>query len=141
MMNFKIGENIRRLRKQRNISQEVLAQYLGVSFQAVSKWENGDNLPDLTMIPAIASFFEVSTDELFDFNVIETEKRVMELCTAAAEYRYSDPARSEQMLRDGLKQFPGNDIILTNMLYTMRAPERNQEVVDIVFCQYYQQKV
>ena len=41
MMQIKLGEKIRSLRKSRNISQEVLAQYLGVSFQAVSKWENG----------------------------------------------------------------------------------------------------
>lgn len=71
-MNLRIGENIRQLRKQRNISQEVLAQYLGVSFQAVSKWENNDNLPDITMIPAIASFFGVSTDELFDYDRMKT---------------------------------------------------------------------
>jgi len=130
-MNIKMGEKIKFLRKARSISQEVLAQYLGVSFQSVSKWETGASMPDVALIPAIASFFEVSTDELFNFNVLETEKRVMELCSAAAEYRYSDPARSEQMLRDGLKQFPGNDIILTNMLYTMRTPERSQEVVDL----------
>ena len=74
-MNIKLGEKIRSLRKQKNISQEVLAQYLGVSFQAVSKWENGDNLPDVSMIPAIAIFFEVSTDELFDFNRLETEQK------------------------------------------------------------------
>lgn len=40
-MSIRIGEKIRSLRKQKNISQEVLAQYLGISFQAVSKWENG----------------------------------------------------------------------------------------------------
>ena len=40
-MSVKIGEKIKSLRKSKNISQEVLAQYLGVTFQAVSKWENG----------------------------------------------------------------------------------------------------
>lgn len=53
-MKIKLGEKIRSLRKGKNISQEILAQYLGVSFQAVSKWENGDCLPDVLMIPAIA---------------------------------------------------------------------------------------
>jgi len=48
-----LGETIKSLRKQKNISQEVLANYLGVSFQAVSKWENGSTLPDVQMIPAI----------------------------------------------------------------------------------------
>lgn len=130
-MNIRIGEKIKTLRKARNISQEVLAQYLGVSFQSVSKWETGSAMPDITTVPAIASFFNVSTDELFDFNVMEMENRVMELCYAAAEYRHSDPARSEQMLRDALKQYPGNDIILNNLLYTMQTPERNDEVVEL----------
>ncbi|MBQ4113237.1 MAG: helix-turn-helix transcriptional regulator, partial [Clostridia bacterium] len=54
---MKLGEKIKTLRKQKNISQEVLAQYLGVTFQAVSKWENGTTMPDVATIPAIASFF------------------------------------------------------------------------------------
>lgn len=130
-MTLQLGEKIRSLRKAKNISQEVLAQYLGVSFQAVSKWENGDTLPDVMLIPAIASFFEVSTDELFDYNLMEQEAKVMEICRQASQYRFSDPARSEQILRNGLKQYPGNDIILNNLLYTMRAPERSDEVITI----------
>lgn len=130
-MNIKLGEKIRSLRKSRNISQEVLAQYLGVSFQAVSKWENGDNLPDVTMIPAIASFFEVSTDELFDFNRIEMEQKVQQACWEIAEIRYDQPEQAEQMLRDLLKQYPGNEVILNNLLYTMRTPERCEEVVTL----------
>ena len=130
-MNIKLGEKIKQLRKQKNISQEVLAQYLGVSFQAVSKWETGATMPDVTLIPSIASFFGVTTDELFDFNLLEIEKRVEQICDEAYIYRESDPARSEWILREGLKQFPGNDIILNNLLYTMRAPERNAEVVDL----------
>ena len=47
-----------------------IADILKVTPQAVSKWENGSTMPDVTLIPAIASFFGVSTDELFDFRVI-----------------------------------------------------------------------
>lgn len=130
-MNIQLGAKIRSLRKGKNISQEVLAQYLGVSFQAVSKWENGDTMPDVMLIPAIASFFEVSTDELFDFNLMEQEKRVSQICWQAAQHRSSDPAKSEAILRAGLKQFPGNDIILNNLLYTMRTPERSDEFITI----------
>lgn len=130
-MEIKMGEKIKSLRKQKNISQEVLAQVLGVSFQAVSKWETGTSMPDVTLIPAIASFFEVSTDELFDFNLMEQEKKVMELCWEAADYRWSDPAKSEAMLREALKQFPGNDIILNNLLYTMQTPDHSEEIVTL----------
>lgn len=128
---LQLGEKIKSLRKQKNISQEVFANYLGVSFQAVSKWENGNTMPDVTMIPAIASFFGVSTDELFDFNRMETEKQVEAICHEAYKYRFTDGAKSEKILREGLQRFPGNDIILNNLLYTMDYRERADEVITL----------
>lgn len=128
---MKLGEKIKTLRKQKNISQEVLAQYLGVTFQAVSKWENGTTMPDVATIPAIASFFGVSTDELFDFNLYETEKQVEAICHEAYKYRFTDGAKSEKILREGLQRFPGNDIILNNLLYTMDYTDRADEVITL----------
>ena len=140
-MNIKLGTKIKELRKAKNISQEILAEYLGVSFQAVSKWENEAGLPDVTLIPAIASFFEVSTDELLDYNRMENEKKRDAICDEAAKCRNVDPAKAEQILRDGLKQFPGDDIILNNLLYTMRSPERSEEVIKLcktlIECTHY----
>lgn len=128
---IKLGEKIKSLRKQKNISQEVFANYLGVSFQAVSKWENGYTMPDVTMIPAIASFFGISTDELFDFNLFETEKQVEAICAESWKYRNSDVAKSEEILRKGLQRYPGNDIILNNLLYTLDYQTRAEEVISI----------
>lgn len=130
-MNIRLGEKIRTLRKRKNISQEVLAQYLGVSFQAISKWENGDTMPDVTMIPAIASFFEVSTDELFDFNRLETERKVQQACWDIAEYRNEEPERAERELRSLLKQYPGNDIILSNLTYVLQTLKKNEELINL----------
>lgn len=130
-MNIRMGEKIRTLRKSRNISQEILAQYLGVSFQAVSKWENGSAMPDVAMIPAIASFFEVSTDELFDYNTIETERRVQQACWDIAEFRHTEPERAEQELRNLLKQYPGNEIILNNLIYSLQINKKYSEVIEI----------
>ncbi len=128
---IRLGEKIKSLRKQKNISQEVFANYLGVSFQAVSKWENGNTMPDVTMIPAIASFFGVSTDELFDFNLFETEKQVDAICCEAYKYRSTDPTKSERILREGLQRFPGNDIILNNLLYTLDYRTKADEVISL----------
>ena len=130
-MNIRIGEKIRTLRKGKNISQEVLAQYLGISFQAVSKWENGDTLPDVAMIPAIAAFFEVSTDELFDFNRLEMERKVQQACWDIAEYRDEKPEQAEHDLRDLLKQYPGNDIILTNLTYVLQIQKKHDELIGL----------
>lgn len=59
-----IGRNISNLRKGRGITQDVLAGELGVSFQAVSKWETGQSCPDISLLPVIADFFDVTIDEL-----------------------------------------------------------------------------
>jgi len=130
-MNIKLGDKIRALRKSKNISQEVLAQYLGVSFQAVSKWENGENLPDVTMIPAIAIFFDVSTDELFDFNRLETEEKIQQVCWDIADWRNDRPQEAEKAYRDLLKQYPGNEIILANLLYVLQNLQKNEELINL----------
>ena len=130
-MNIRLGEKIRSLRKSKTISQEVLANYLGVSFQAVSKWEKGETLPDVSLIPAIACFFEVSTDELFDFNRLETEQKVQQACWDIADYRYTEPEKAEQDLRALLKQYPGNEIILNNLIYSLQINKKYPEVIDI----------
>lgn len=126
-MELKLGGRIKALRKEKGISQEVLAQYLGVTFQAVSKWENGAALPDVAMIPAIALFFGVSTDQLFDINLLEVEKQVGEICDEAARFRENCPAEGERILREGLRKFPGNDILLNHLLYVLQGPERREE--------------
>lgn len=59
-----LGENIRRLRVAKGITQEQFGYELGVSAQAVSRWENSATYPDITMLPMIADFFDVTLDEL-----------------------------------------------------------------------------
>lgn len=130
-MELNIGNKIKELRRQKNISQEVLAQYLGVSFQAVSKWESAATMPDITLIPAIASFFGISTDELFDYNHYELEKRVNEIIDASLPYRGVDDAKCEEILREGLKKYPGNDVLLNCLIYSIPVPERSDEVIGI----------
>ena len=63
-MNTVFSRQIQKLRKQKGITQEQLAVHLGVSAQAVSKWENG-SYPDGDLLPVIADFFGVSIDSLY----------------------------------------------------------------------------
>lgn len=67
-MELKLGNTIKRLRTEKGIIQEELAEYLGVSFQAVSKWETNTKMPDITLLPKIAVFFGVRIDDLFSIN-------------------------------------------------------------------------
>ena len=63
-MNETIGNRISRLRKEKGMSQEALAEKIGVSPQAVSKWENDQSCPDISLLPQLAKLLDVTVDEL-----------------------------------------------------------------------------
>lgn len=124
-----IGNKIKELRRARGITQEQLADSIGVTFQAVSKWECGISLPDITIAPSLASYFGVSLDELFDYNMREMEAEVETICYESYKYRESDPAEGRRIIEEGLKKYPGNDILLNNLLYVINYSESPDETI------------
>lgn len=78
-MNLKIGTTIKNLRIKHKITQEQLATFLGVTPQAVSRWEAENGYPDVELLPSIAEFFSVSTDDILGVNLTEREKRRHEI--------------------------------------------------------------
>lgn len=120
-----IGNKIKELRKSRGLTQEQLANAIGISFQAVSKWETNIAYPDITLAPVLANFFGVSMDELFDFNLAEKEKEIKEIVDKAYEYRECDPTKSRKIIEEGLKKYPENDILLNNLLYVVIDPDES----------------
>lgn len=66
-MSIKIAENIQALRKEKHLTQEELAEVFGVTSQSISKWELGLSCPDISVLPEIADYFEVSIDELLGY--------------------------------------------------------------------------
>ncbi len=79
MMTIYLGENIKKLRHEKGITQENLADFLGVTFQSVSRWERGESYPDITVLPEIADFFKVSVDELLGVNKAIDEAEIKRL--------------------------------------------------------------
>ena len=77
-MKLTIGENIRNFRKKNDLTQEAFAERLGVTYQSVSRWENGTTYPDLELLPAIAEALSVTFDELLGMPQMEKEKRAEE---------------------------------------------------------------
>ena len=75
---LKIGEKIKELRKAQDVTQEKLADYLNISYQAVSKWENGLALPDITLIPALSNVFGVTSYYLLGIKADENEEKLNE---------------------------------------------------------------
>lgn len=72
-MKIIIGDNIRNLRRKNDTTQEKLAEYLGITAQAISRWESGVCLPDMELLPGIASFFGVTIDELMGYHPAKEE--------------------------------------------------------------------
>ncbi len=126
-----IGRKIKELRKARGITQEQLASSIGISFQAVSKWECGIALPDITLAPTLASYFGVSLDTLFDFKLEEIEKNALEIARRSVKYRGENPEEGRRIIEEGLIKYPDNDILLNNLLYLIDYAENPDETIEI----------
>ena len=103
-MNEYIGKTIRELRKNNHLTQEQFAESLGVSFQSVSRWENGVTYPDIEMMPAIAHFFGVSTDYLFGVPAEERKERIKAKMKTLQELAEDDTNRAIETIREIRKE-------------------------------------
>lgn len=108
-MTIYFGENLKKLRKSKDLTQEALADFLGMSFQAISKWERGETYPDITMLPTIASFFGVTVDSLLGTDMIEKEKQVNEYLDKYSQMLSEGKIEdARDMLKTAIGEFPGN---------------------------------
>ena len=118
-----IGQIIKKLRKERNLTQEELAEQLNVTAQAVSKWENGTGLPDISQVVPLSNVFGVPTDVLFgtqNVNRDEEVERIIEEASAPQRRHYETEEEEFQVsvkeyetYIDALKIYP-NSIPLLN---------------------------
>lgn len=76
-----IGDVIRKYRKRKNMTQEQMANYLGVTAPAVNKWENGNSFPDITLLSPIARLLDISLDTLLSFHETLTEEEINNIVT------------------------------------------------------------
>ena len=106
-MKLQIGENIRVLRKEKGITQEKLAELLGVTSQAVSRWESGAGYPDMDQLPGLASLLEVSMDTLlgYDGTVEKQNRLVLEISAMIGRGEREEGIRSA---REALEMYPAN---------------------------------
>ena len=112
-MNITLGENIKKLRRDRQLTQEQLAEALEVSFQAVSKWENGATYPDIELLPVIAGYFDVSLDELMGVDNVRKEEEVQKILEQSKELRHNGKVYDDMcFLRDKVKEYPNSPTLL-----------------------------
>ena len=115
-MNLMIGENLKRLRRGRNLTQEEVAAHLGISFQAISKWERGDGYPDITMLPALAHYFAVTVDDLIGMNQIAKQQKYAQINAVWAKNNQSGHHEENvKLMRESMKQFPNDALLLVQL--------------------------
>lgn len=96
-MKLHIGENIRNLRRTAGLTQEQLAERLGISYQSVSRWETGITYPDMEFVPVLTELFGVSADVLFGIPEEEKEKQAEQILTELAKACHEQPLDPEKV--------------------------------------------
>ena len=125
-MQLDLGNKIRQLRHRDGRTQEALAEALGVTPQAVSRWEANGSYPDMNLIPSIANYFGVTIDELFGYTN-EREQKIDALVKRIMDMKWENNGVDASMdecialARNALVEFPGNErlmLCLASVLYT-----------------------
>lgn len=123
-MTINIGQTIKSMRKEKDITQETLANFLGVTNQSISKWERNETYPDITMLPAIASFFDTSIDNLLGINKIEQERKKQYYCSEYSklwsEHKFEDVTT---LMKEAVCEFPGDFDLLVKYLNCLTSTQ------------------
>ena len=131
-MQLSLGQKIRELRKRDGRTQENLAEALGVTSQAISRWESNGGYPDMEMLPAIANYFHVSIDELFGYNS-DREEKIKSILDKADKvlknqgFQFYQGSLSEEvencidMLRIAADEFPNEPRILSKLAHALAS--------------------
>lgn len=127
-MNINIGAKIKANRLAASMTQEQLANRLGVSAQAVSKWESGSNMPDIQMLPELSVIFGVSIDSLFDMTDESKLERIDNMLDDVRFLSEEDFRSTEQYLKDCTAKptLAGEATLLLAALYNKRADEYHE---------------
>lgn len=116
---MQIGTNIKRLRREKEMTQESLAEYLGVSVSAVSQWESEKTAPDLSLLPPLCHLLGVTSDTLLGIDLEAKQKRIEEIINKANSRRRGYNAEAYKILADGLREYPDSFKIMQDLMYTI----------------------
>lgn len=133
-MKLQIGERIKAMRQQRGLTQESLAQAIGVSCQSVSRWEIGVCYPDIELLPALANFFGVTLDELMGMEELGSAQRKRDIFTVALNAeRDGDWTGAARILREALTDDPADDSLAAELAlalsHTGAQADRTEAIV------------
>jgi len=125
-----LGGNLRRLRFEKGLTQEQLAEVFHVSAQAVSRWENDQAYPDVGMLPGLAMYFGVSVDEILGMDGIRKEERLYAAVSRA--YTLARGGKLDQAIEwieENLKIYPDDSSLLMALSETLARKKKDEEAM------------
>ena len=105
MNELNLGKNIVYYRRKNGLTQDQLAEYIGVSKSSVSKWENNFTFPDIILLPQLAALFNISVDELMGYSPQLSKERIKSLYNELALDMAKDPIKTYQRCQQLIKQY------------------------------------
>ena len=109
---MRIGEQIKNYRKTAGLTQEQVANYLGVSTPAVNKWEKGNTYPDISLLPALARLLKIDMNELFSFREELTEKEIGQFVNELSEVSLDSFTEAFEMASRKIQEYPHCDLLI-----------------------------
>jgi transcriptional regulator with XRE-family HTH domain len=138
-MKISISENIKRLRRERDMTQDDLAAVMGVTSQSVSKWETGTAYPDVETIPLLANYFDVSVDDLFGMASIRDEARIEEEMKRWLELVLQGPSTltaQTELLGSLAREFPRHwktqQMYAASLIQPAAKSEDNRKAIEVI---------
>ena len=128
-----LSANLKKYRILKELTQEDVAEYLGITAQSVSKWERGESYPDITLLPALANIFETSVDLLLGMDTIRADKTRRNIHKTAVEYQQSgDYALAEKTYREALLSYPNDPGMLLGLAGTLALKGSTAEAIELM---------
>lgn len=128
-----LPENLKKYRVSKNLTQEDVAEYLGITPQSVSKWERGESCPDITLLPALANIFETSIDLLMGMDAIRAEKTRYSIHQKAVDYqRKGDYNSAEKTYREALLIYPNKPGMILGLASTLALKGSTDEAIELM---------
>ena len=132
-MMFYLSENLKKYRIMKNLTQEDVAGYLGLTPQSISKWERGECYPDIMLLPALANIFETSIDLLIGMDMIRAQETRYNIHKKASEFqRNGDYVSAEKVYRDALLIYPNKPGMILGLAGVLALQNKAEEAIELM---------